>query len=92
MKENKQAHIYYVGTVQGVGFRYTTRSFAVELTLSGWVRNLADGRVEIMVEGTQDDIDKLCQRLEEQFEGHILNKTIEWNNATGKFGEFQVTH
>jgi len=51
------------GVVQGVGFRYYTRKRASELGLSGWVRNLADGRVEVWVEGQPAPVEQLLEWL-----------------------------
>jgi acylphosphatase len=48
-----KAHVYVSGRVQGVWFRESTRRFAEELGLSGFVRNLADGRVEAVFEGPE---------------------------------------
>jgi len=52
-----RAHIYVEGYVQGVGFRYFVVREAGRLNITGWVRNLYDGRVEIVAEGEEDDID-----------------------------------
>ena len=49
--------IHFSGMVQGVGFRYTTQRIAAEFPVVGWVQNLADGRVRLMVQGTTDQID-----------------------------------
>ncbi|WP_269510394.1 acylphosphatase [Corynebacterium faecium] len=54
------------GNVQGVGFRWWTRSRALELGLAGYAKNLADGRVEVVAEGTEGDVGKLKALLEEQ--------------------------
>jgi acylphosphatase len=88
----EQAHIFFKGTVQGVGFRYTTRTLANECRLSGWVRNLPDGRVEVLAEGRREDIDRLCLRLHEHFEGYITGKTIAFAPASGSFEDFQIRH
>ncbi len=50
-------HIYVDGRVQGVGFRFRTMQFAIQLKLTGWVRNLDDGRVEMEVQGEREKID-----------------------------------
>ena len=59
-------HIYFSGRVQGVGFRYRACSIAHSLGLTGWVRNLWDGRVEMEVQGTRSDIGWLLEELQQQ--------------------------
>ena len=54
MSSVKLIHIYYSGTVQGIGFRYTVERLTSELGICGWVRNLPDGRVEMEAEGTEE--------------------------------------
>lgn len=56
---DKAVHVYVSGRVQQVGFRQTCRSIARSLDLVGWVRNLADGRVEIFAQGEPEDVDQL---------------------------------
>ena len=56
-----RAHIIVEGRVQGVGYRANTRRMANQLHLKGWVRNLRDGRVEIMVEGEKEMVERLIQ-------------------------------
>ncbi len=64
-------HIIFSGTVQGVGFRYTSQMLARRWNLSGWVRNLRDGRVEMFVEGEEESIRLFLQDLERHFLGYI---------------------
>ena len=59
--------ILFSGRVQGVGFRMTTVHLAQDLALAGTVRNLPDGRVELVAEGVAKDIDALVNRLREHF-------------------------
>jgi len=87
-----QAHIFYAGNVQGVGFRYTAQQYAAALNLKGWVKNLPDGRVEMLVEGPREDIDKLCLEVEKYFEGHITNKKASFDPSEGNFRSFQIAH
>ncbi len=54
-----RVHVYIKGRVQGVGFRYTTRQEALSRGLTGWARNLPDGRVEALFEGDRDDLETM---------------------------------
>ena len=89
----KQIHIFVTGRVQGVFFRQSARVMAIKNNVNGWVRNLDDGRVEIIAEGEKQNIDNLvtwCKtgpansRVDE-FE--LLNE-----NFTGKFENFEVRY
>ena len=53
--DRRQREVYYAGNVQGVGFRYTARCAAAGLDVTGFVRNLPDGRVHLVVEGPPRD-------------------------------------
>lgn len=59
MSERTRAHVYVSGRVQGVYFRATTRDRAQEVGVDGWVRNLGDGRVEAVFEGSKEAIDEM---------------------------------
>ena len=85
-----QAHVFYSGMVQGVGFRYTVLRVASEMNLYGWVRNLKDGRVEITVEGSKDLVEKLLNKIDRHFGGYISNKQFSFQDAQGKFKDFQI--
>ena len=87
-----QAHIFYSGIVQGVGFRYTVQNLARDLNLAGWVRNLRDGRVEVLVEGSQEVVEQLLKEIEGHFEGCIRNKEIEFQAGKSQFKDFQITY
>jgi len=86
-----QAHIYYSGIVQGVGFRYTAQRMASQIGgLYGWVKNLRDGRVEIIVEGQRSEIEHFMKLMEARFEGSIRNKNLNYNPATGQYESFSI--
>ena len=87
-----RAHVLYSGTVQGVGFRYTTQRFASTLRLTGWVKNLADGRVELVCEGSREQIENLLYKIDKQFEARIKHKDIDWLDARKAFSGFEITY
>jgi acylphosphatase len=64
-KEIIRKHYYFEGRVQGVGFRYKAMYLARSMQLTGWVRNLYDGRVEMEVQGEAIVIYTLISRLQE---------------------------
>jgi acylphosphatase len=63
--------IYFTGHVQGVGFRFSALDVAKEFDVAGFVANLADGRVQVDVEGQKADIDAFILALHERMHGHI---------------------
>lgn len=60
-------HIYFSGQVQGVGFRFAAQSLAKRYRVTGWVKNLPDGRVEMMADGDEKSIDKMIKDLYSRF-------------------------
>jgi len=88
-----RARIVVSGRVQGVFFRDHTRTWASSLNLTGWVRNLSDGRVEALAEGDKEDIEKLAARLQEGPPlAHVDNVEVEWEDYKGDFKDFRITY
>jgi acylphosphatase len=87
---NKRLYIYYTGSVQGVGFRYTAERMATSLHLTGWVKNLTDGRVEVVCEGKDSSLKEFLQKIESVFNIYIRDKEIKWSDATGEFDYFDI--
>ena len=69
-------HIIFDGRVQGVGFRFTAQIYAAGLGLTGWVRNMYDGRVEMEIQGSPDDLSSLVSRLKSTPPIHITDCDI----------------
>lgn len=88
----KQIHAYYSGRVQGVGFRFTAEDIAVQLEVSGWVKNLGDGRVEITAEAEEEVLNDFLARLKQYFSEYIRSVDIRWSPATGEFKEFAIEY
>lgn len=86
-----RAHIFYSGIVQGVGFRYAVQRFAREFDVSGWVRNLSDGRVEILAESSKENIQELMDRIDDQFGHSIRSKKVDFSNSTGMLADFDIS-
>lgn len=87
----KRVHIFFEGRVQGVSFRWWVQKQVGKLGLVGWVKNLADGRVEAVFEGKRKDAEKV---IEECKKGPMLAKVkhidVVWEDATGEFKNFQI--
>ena len=64
---------YFSGRVQGVGFRYTCRNIAVQYDMRGYVRNLPDGRVELVIEGPGCQTEELISAVQQRMGGFIKN-------------------
>jgi acylphosphatase len=78
--------VLYSGRVQGVGFRYTTRHVARGYPVAGFVRNLPDGRVEVLAEGEADQVEAFLKALEEQMADYIGGCAIRDEPPTGVNG------
>jgi acylphosphatase len=76
--------------VQGVGFRYTAVDLAESLGITGWVRNLRDGRVEILAEAQENSLKDFLDRIKEGFSAYIRDTQVDWQPATGEFGDFTI--
>ena len=84
--------IYFSGRVQGVGFRYTTRSIASRFAVTGYVRNLADGRVELNAEGTKAELHAFVAEIRQQLGSHIRDETSEVQPASGDLPSFEIRY
>ncbi len=80
----------FEGRVQGVGFRATTRRFARNHGVVGTVRNLPDGRVVLVCEGRQAQLDALRGDLRGHFSGYIVGEDCRDMDPTGEFTEFLI--
>ena len=89
-EEAQRREVYYSGRVQGVGFRYTARSLARQFAVTGFVKNLPDGRVELVVEGRAEEIGAMLRAIQAEM-GHYIRDVRETRSrATGGFSGFDV--
>lgn len=89
-RQNVRRRIVYSGQVQGVGFRYTACRVAADHAVSGWVRNLPSGQVEVLAEGSPAELDDFQQSLAERMAGCIHSVEASQSPATGEFSQFEV--
>lgn len=80
----------YRGHVQGVGFRYTTRSVAHQYAVKGYVKNITSGHVALVAEGERAELQAFLDAVQQAMRGHISGSDIRWEEATGQFDAFDV--
>jgi acylphosphatase len=85
-------HLYFSGYVQGVGFRYKTLRLASSLGVLGFVRNLADGRVEVVVEAEQGTVADFLASLRHKMSTYIQHVDEEDETPCGEFSTFEVAY
>ena len=90
--ERVRAHVFISGQVQGVNFRATMRDQARRVGVEGWVRNLRDGRVEAIFEGSRAAVQRLVSWC---YSGppsaHVEQVEVEWQEATHREGPFSIS-
>ena len=87
----KRLHVYWSGQVHGVGFRYTAESVALDLGLTGWVRNTPEGRVEAICEGAEAPLKSFLQQIKAgPMRKYIDAVSTDWEKATGEYDDFQI--
>jgi acylphosphatase len=82
--------VLFSGRVQGVGFRYTACRVAEDYAVTGNVRNLSDGRVETVVEGEAEEIDRFLTALKTEMASYIRDVQQHDSPAAGEFRRFEV--
>lgn len=82
----------YSGQVQGVGFRYTVMNVAQSYDVTGYVRNLPDGRVELVMEGPADQRMDMLEDIRSRMEDYIEDTSMSESPAVGEFQTFSVRH
>lgn len=84
-------HIFISGRVQGVGFRHFTKKNAESLGVTGWVKNLSDGRVEAIFQGSGDQIQELIQRCKKgPVSSYVKDIEVEMDSGDEDFEDFSV--
>ena len=85
-----RARVLYTGTVQGVGFRWRAHRCSAGLGLTGFVRNLGDGRVELVAEGPRPRVERLLAAISGEMGALIEDAEVVWSSAAGGLGPFSI--
>ena len=89
---HQQRQVHYEGRVQGVGFRYTVCRVAGTYSVTGYVRNLPDGRVLLVAEGAAEELDRFLAAVGTAMERYIRGVQQTTRPATGQFSDFGVRY
>ncbi len=82
--------VVYSGTVQGVGFRFTARGLAQHYAVSGYVKNLSDGRVEVMAVGEEREVQAYLEALRQEMGDYIAHERGTWVTSPEHFVTFDI--
>jgi acylphosphatase len=87
----RRLQVIYSGSVQGVGFRYAAKAVAAGFEVTGTVRNLSDGRVELAAEGGRDELEAFSQAIRDSGLGHFIRKEeVSWGEARNDLRGFEI--
>ena len=89
--EQSARHVVFIGHVQGVGFRFTAHRMANRHQLTGFVRNLPDGTVEMLAQGSAEDIDDCIRDMKESFTGYLREAVIQEVPPDPRYTAFKIT-
>lgn len=84
--------VLFMGHVQGVGFRYTACRVAESHDVTGQVRNLPDGRVEMIVEGTSEAANGMVQAVQDEMASHVRQVATQQSGSTGQYDGFRIAY
>jgi acylphosphatase len=91
MEKRQRMSVLYSGRVQGVGFRYNVKSVAAGFEVTGTVRNLDDGRVELIAEGQRSELDAFRAAIRDSgLAGFIRDENVTWSDAQNDIRGFQI--
>ncbi len=88
----ERREILFAGRVQGVGFRYTTHRIATGFKVCGFVQNLSDGRVKVVVEGEAPEIDRFVEAVKDEMQGRLEEVEQTVTEPKGDHLEFEIRH
>ncbi len=90
MSNEQRIHVLYSGHVQGVGFRFAAERIASSLDLTGYVKNLPNGSVEVVCEGRKQQLNDFLEGVSHNVGGYISSENVQWERACGEFPSFEI--
>jgi acylphosphatase len=84
--------VIYSGRVQGVGFRFTCRHIAQGFAVTGFVKNLDNGTVQLVAEGAPEELDRYLAAIAERMGPNIRKADASTSSPTGQFSSFEITY
>lgn len=91
-QQPQRREVLYHGMVQGVGFRYTTRRIATRYAIAGYVKNLPNGRVLLIAEGSLSELDRFLAAVQSEMGDYIEGAEQTTGSPTGEFRGFEIRH
>jgi acylphosphatase len=88
--EIQARRVIYSGRVQGVGFRYTAQRIAQRHAVTGFVKNLRDGRVELIAQGAREELERLLKEIAGAMQGNIEATDVQTVPVSAQFRSFEV--
>lgn len=94
MPQKIRAHVFISGKVQGVNFRWNTKRKAKKQELTGWVKNLPDGRVEVVLEGEKENVEQMIGWIKKGGPSFAKVKNLEVSKGDyrGEFKDFEIRY
>ena len=89
---NERTQVTFHGCVQGVGFRYTTLRIAAAYAVTGFVKNLTDGDVLLVVEGPKDELERMINNVQTTMKRYLEGNESVGTPATGEFESFDIRY
>ena len=86
----ERREVSYSGRVQGVGFRYTVRWVAKRFAVTGFVKNLPDGRVQLVAEGHPAELRRFLDAVDGEMGQYVVDRQTQAGPATGRFQGFEI--
>src|SRR5579859_6599364 len=91
MEKRLRMRVFYSGRVQGVGFRYNAKSVAAGFEVTGTVRNLLDGRVELVAEGSREELEAFRAGIRDSgMAGFVKDEAVTWSDAQNDLRGFEI--